>query len=109
MADIVGSSFTAVTVTGTGSASVLPVPSEATRLICVLPFWLSAGVTIRVQVPAGPPTNEMPEAGTKVVFAEVATNVRLLAGVSPSVTVIVTGLLGVSSNVVMGSEILITG
>src|SRR6187455_1860087 len=109
MVPMVGASFTAVTVTLTGSLSLLPAPSEATRLICVVPLRSGAGVTDSVQVPAGPGTSETPAAGIRVVLPEVAIKLRLPACVSASVTVMLTVPLGVSSNVVIGPEIVITG
>src|SRR5215218_9791992 len=109
ISEIVGGSFTAVTVTATGSASVAPSGSEATKSICVTPFSSGAGVIESVHVPGEPATKETLAWGISVVLAEVATRVKSAAGVSASVTVIVTVMLGVSSAVVIGSEIEITG
>ncbi|HTF16824.1 MAG TPA: hypothetical protein VK658_02060, partial [Chryseolinea sp.] len=95
--------------TFTGSVSELPVPSEASRLIWVRPFRSGAGVTASVQEPGAPGTSETFAAGIRVVLAELAVKVRFAAGVSPSVTVIVTAPLGASSAVVIGPEIAITG
>src|SRR2546426_11728617 len=75
MLDIVGGSFTALTVT-TKFVLALYCPSPTATVIVVTPFWLAAGLTVTVRFDPDPPKT-MLLVGTSVGSAEPLLNVRL--------------------------------
>ena len=62
---------------------VLFVPSLTETVICALPVWFAAGVTLTVRLDPLPP-NTMFALGTRVVEDEVPETVKLAAAVSVS-------------------------
>src|SRR2546425_500611 len=85
MLDIVGGSFTALTVT-TKFVLALYCPSLTLTVIVVTPFWLAAGLTVTVRFDPLPPKT-MLLVGTSVGLDDPLLNVRLPIGVSASPTV----------------------
>src|SRR2546427_717845 len=95
MPDIVGGSFTALTVT-TKFVLALYCPSPTATVIVVTPFWLAAGLTVTVRFDPDPPKT-MLLVGTSVGLDEPLLNVRRSTGVSASATVNGIALVAVST------------
>src|SRR4051812_37942818 len=105
--EIVGRSFTAVTVT----AKLLLVvngPSLTLRVMVVVPFWFVAGVTVTVRLDPLPP-NTMLFKGTRDRLDEALPRVRLPAAVSASPMVKLRAELAVSSFTVWSVMLVIVG
>ena len=87
MVEIVGGVLGADGLTVTVKAElVLFVPSLTETVICALPVWFAAGVTLTVRLDPLPP-NTMFALGTSVVEEEVPDTVKRAAAVSASATV----------------------
>ncbi len=95
MLEMVGASFTAVTVR-TNSSKAVAVPSLTVMRMVVVPDWLAAGVRVTVRLAPVPPRT-MLATGTRAVLDDVLVSVRLPAAVSTSPTVKGTAGVGVSS------------
>src|SRR5262245_65770048 len=98
MLDTVGASLTAVTVSEKLVAAV-NWPSLTVSVMVAAPFWLAAGVTVRVRLAPLPPSARL-VFGTSVALEEVAVTTRLVTAVSASPTVKASGAIGVSSLIV---------
>src|SRR5216117_3067911 len=83
MLEMVGGSFTGLTVRTNELLADAPSPSSTVMVIAVVPDWLAAG--IRVTVRLGPlPPKTMFASGTKPGLDERPLTVKLPAGVSKS-------------------------
>lgn len=96
MAEMVGASFTALTVSVKLVVAAKPSGSRTVTEIIVKPDWFAEGVSVTVRLEALPPKT-MFEFATRPGFDELPETVRLVAGDSRSPTVKAIAGLAVSS------------
>ena len=108
MAEIVGRSFTGLTVSTKLSEAVPPQPSSTVTVIVVEPFWSPAGTRLSVRLAPDPPKT-MFAAGTKAGLDELATILTAPGEVSRSSTVKPIGPSGASSSIVLSEMLEIVG
>src|SRR2546426_967107 len=98
MLDIVGASFTALTVT-TKLVLALYCPSPTVTVIVAVPLWLAAGLTVTVRLAPDPPKT-MLLGGTSVPLHHPFPNVSPPAALSASPTVKLSAAVDLSSSIV---------
>src|SRR6266540_2380320 len=84
MFEIVGAVFTALTV-NTNVSLAVSAPSLTVTVMVAVPVWLAADVTVTLLLLSPPPKAMLP-LGTSVGLEELPLKVRLVAGVSASLT-----------------------
>jgi len=107
MLEMDGGSLTALTVRTNVSLAVRE-PSLTVTVRVAVPFWLAAGLTVRVRLAPEPPNTMFPF-GTSVGFEDDPVSERSPGGVSRSPTEKAIGPAGVSSLVVWSARFVIVG
>src|SRR6266850_3343535 len=107
MAEIVGGSFTALTVNRNVAVAVYW-PSLTLTVMVVAPFWLVAGVTVTVRLVPEPPKT-MLFVGTSVGLEEPLLKIKLAAAVSASPIVKLRGPVEVSSSMARSARVEMVG